>query len=338
MADISGTVDDKTYEQYLYLISIISEGAIWERLVTDITNSDIQQFVNGINAKPQRNLTAVTIKKVVSFLKRIFTYAAVNKLNPYHPISDIRCIKIPKAAKVSKAKPRAIGSDECAALLEVVEHSDIYKPIVYTLLYTGLRIGELLALSWDEVDLDAGVLRVRYAVKRRAKNTDDRPNRFYERSPEPKTSTSVRDVPLSKTLVEVLREWQAVQKKGETADKTKLYPDSTGFNLVFPNQYGELRSYDGTARRFRFFLKGHGLDSRVYHFHAFRHTFASYLAKQKVAPQTMRALLGHTDIKTTLNYYVDSDVESQVAAIGELDAIMEKLASGKSVFAFEMAG
>lgn len=337
MSDIKGTVDSKTYEQYEYLQSVISEGAIWERLVSDITNSDIQQFVNGINSMPERNLTAASMKKVVSFLKRIFTYAAVNKLNQYNPISDIRCIKIPKSAKTAKAKPRAITTYECAAILAVVEQSDTYKPFVYTLLYTGLRIGELLALSWNEVDLDAGMLSVRYAVKQRVQDKPNAPKRFYERSPEPKTSASVRDIPISQNLVEILREWKAAQKNGKGANGFTLRPDTSGFNLVFPNQYGKLRSYDGTARRFRFFLKEQGLDPKVYHFHAFRHTFASYLAKQKVAPQTMRALLGHTDIKTTLNYYVDSDMDSQVAAIEELDAVIGGLATGKTGFVFDVA-
>lgn len=336
MNDIKATVDDKTYEQYSYLQNIISTGAIWNSPITNITSSNIQRFINDINNNSAHHITASTIKKVVAFLKRIFTYASVNKMNPYNPLSSTRCIKIPKSAVATKPKPRAITSEECTQILAVVEQSSIYRVIVYLLLYTGIRIGELLALSWDEVDLEKGRLSVRYALKRRVQDVAEKPKRYYERVKEPKTASSVRDIPLSKNLVTILYQWRAMQKNGKTDDGITLSPDKTGLNLVFPNQFGNLRSYDGTARRFRFFLEKHGLDSKVYHFHAFRHTFASYLAKRKVAPQTMKALLGHTDIKTTLNYYVDADLDSQMAAIEELDTIIGGLISNENDFEFDI--
>jgi integrase len=158
-------------------------------------------------------------------------------------------------------------------------YPDHIEPITLTALNTGLRRGELFGLQWGVVDLTAQRLTVRGASA--------------------KTGVT-RHVPLNREVVEVLRAWRTCTPDAEDA-------------YVFPGPQGERMTTLKTA-----WLKvAKAAKLKDFTFHDLRHTFASKLVMAGVDLNTVRELLGHSDIKMTLRY-AHLAPEHKAAAVAKL--------------------
>lgn len=155
-----------------------------------------------------------------------------------------------------------------------------HRALIATACLTGMRRGELLALSWDDVDFLNSRLHVRRAVSGR-------------KIAEPKSKYSRRVISIPTTLMEMLKSEQLRQ-----AVELPENPD----NLVFPNQCGHLMDHS-TLMRHVFWpaLKRAGLP-RV-RFHDLRHSFASMLIHRGENVKYIQRVLGHSSIQTTLDVY-----------------------------------
>jgi integrase len=163
-----------------------------------------------------------------------------------------------------------------------------YRPLVATALFTGMRISELLGLSWDDVDLDAGTVHVRTQLSR------GRPGVPPTRVP-PKTRAAVRDIPLVPQLAETLR----VKRAGA--------PEAA-VGWVFASQAGTPLGLRNAQRRglARAATRA-GLENGDWppiRFHDLRHTFASHLIVDLgLDVAQVSRILGHAQITTTLSVY-----------------------------------
>lgn len=211
----------------------------------------------------------------------------------------------------------------------LIESGVRLKPIIYCMLYCGMRIAEVLALNWDDVDFRRNRIRVRAAVKRyeiRNRVAGDGTPKYYFKIGPPKTKAANRYVPFGPALRECLLAWKQLQPV-----YAKAAADS---NLVFPKSNGNLQDYDSFETIFRSFLVRIGLEPNNYHSRKFRHTYASYLVKDGVKAKTLQKLLGHTDIVTTLKYYVGTDEESMEEAASRMDNVVGQIST---TFSFQNA-
>jgi integrase len=155
-----------------------------------------------------------------------------------------------------------------------------YAPLIRLVLATGLRIGELLGLRWEDVDLRKGTLRVERQWTRAG---------VYG---PPKTPTSVRRIPLSANLVEFLREHKAqafALRHAKTDDP------------VFASREGTPLSHRNvTSRGFGPAAKVVGLPVSI---HDARHAFASRMIAHGIDPVTLSNLMGHANPRITLDVY-----------------------------------
>ena len=119
-------------------------------------------------------------------------------------------------------------------------------------------------------------------------------------------------------MLEVLDEWQEHSKKIQA----KAHKKGNG-GLIFPNRFGDIRSYDGFRRQFQRFLSENGLGGDGVTFHKFRHTFATYLMELGVNPRVVQELLGHKDIETTLAIYTSVSSEVMEKEVAKLSAKLE---------------
>lgn len=176
-----------------------------------------------------------------------------------------------------KVEPRFLTKEECEKLLNHCG-PELY-PIFFTLLNTGMRRGELLNLEWKDVDFDRKRIKIR-----------------FKETWEPKTSE--RNIPMNDKLVEVLQE----HKKGSRN------------NLVFPDKNGEIIDKNRLRMQLIRIAKQCGFPD-VTKLHSLRHTFASHLVMSGVDLPTVKKLMGHSDIETTMIYshladdHVDKAVE-----------------------------
>ncbi len=157
-------------------------------------------------------------------------------------------------------------------------------------LYMGLRIGEICALSWDDVDLINQVIHVRHTVarvKNDAKEFDAKTRLIID---EPKTKSSKRDIPIPSTLLPLILKYQSIaHSKYVVSDKTEF---------VSPRTF---------EYRYHHVLDCCGVESINYH--ALRHTFASRCIAAGVDVKSLSEVLGHGNSAITLNTYVHSSLD-----------------------------
>ena len=162
--------------------------------------------------------------------------------------------------------------------LKTVTFADHLKPMVLLSLYTGLRRGELFNLTWRDINFDQGMLTVQGGGAKSGKT---------------------RHIPLNDTALDLLKDWRAQSSKRA--------------ELVFANKDGQ--RFDHVNTSWRAVLKDAKIDG--FRWHDLRHTFASWLVMASVDLNTVRELLGHSDLKMTLRY-AHLAPEHKAAAVGKL--------------------
>ena len=156
-------------------------------------------------------------------------------------------------------------------------------------LETGLRLGELCALRWGDIDFDEGLLSVRRTVLR-----VDHSGETRLEVQAPKTENSERVVPLTKKLLTLLRMF----RKGHDEDE-----------YVFTGSKDRPMEPRTMQYRFEFFLKKQGIRPRG--FHTLRHSFATRCVERGVDVKTLSEVLGHSNVQTTLQMYVHPSMDQK---------------------------
>lgn len=167
-------------------------------------------------------------------------------------------------------------------------------------LHTGLRIGEVCALTWDDIDLKNRVIHVRHTIAR-VKNIDALDKRMSRLIVDtPKTKASARDIPIMSTLLPVLLEQSKVAVSKYVVSEIKFF--------VSPRTY---------EYRYHQILKECGLDEINYH--VLRHTFATRCIEAGVDVKSLSEILGHSNVSITLNTYVHSSMDMKRSQLEKLE-------------------
>lgn len=276
---VKPTTKSKTYIRYSEIVRghIIPKIGSYE--IGELTPLVLQRFVtellSGGNLKTGTGLSSNSVNGIITViqnsLKSAFAIGIVSEYNA----DKIKRPKVKEKQVVcfTKQEQRQI---EQAILDE--NRSKLYGVILC--LYTGLRIGELLALEWTDVDLQKGILLVN---KTRHDGKGCNVN-------SPKTETSRRMIPVPKQLLPFIKEWKK--------NSPSRFVVSNG------EKYISVRGYQ---RMFERFLNRIGIPHKG--FHALRHTFATRALECGMDVKTLSEILGHKNATVTLNRYVHSLVE-----------------------------
>lgn len=222
---------------------------------------------------------ATTVRKVHAVLRRALKQAVRDGLIPRNPCDAV------VAPRVPDPEIHPLDAAQAATLLEAAKtfRGGRTYPIMATALGTGMRLGELLGLSWDDVDLDGGTIHVRFTLEEAGGKLTRR---------EPKTAKARRKIDLPTFVVEVL--WQ--QKRSQLA------AGLAACDLVFPTSTGKPQ-HRATfhAKHYKPLLAEAGLPP--IRFHDLRHSSATLLLSQGVHPKVVQERLGHSQISITLDTY-----------------------------------
>jgi integrase len=203
-----------------------------------------------------------------------------------------------------KTKPmRTLTQQEVEALLKAGEGS-YYYPIIYTAVSSGLRQGELLALRWQDLDLDSSTISVNRSLYK-AKGVC-----LFK---DPKTAQGFRFVGMTSKLELFLRDYQMEQQ--ELALKTGR--NVLQGDLVFPSINGEPMHRGVVYQNFKRIATVAGI--RNIRFHDLRHTFASLMLRSGADPKVISEALGHTSVSFTLDRYVHTTPVMQKEAMQRLN-------------------
>jgi len=165
-------------------------------------------------------------------------------------------------------------------------------------LYTGLRIGEICALNWSDINIDAKTIFVRHTISR--VNIDDPSQRKSALIlDEPKTPSSHRNVPIPSPLLEVIKRYQAISNSQFVVSETSTFTSPRTFEY----RYHKVLSLCNIEQL---------------NFHALRHTFATRCVEAGIDIKTISEILGHSNASITLNTYVHSSIEMKKSQLEKL--------------------
>lgn len=287
-------IKETTYDYYLYAIKSLEKSVLGGLQIHSVSLLDLQTYINGLSGEN----TLSTIKRQRVILSVAFSYAEDNKLIEKNFMSKV---KLPNEANIAKEakEPVFLTTEERKALEKEAgrkntakEHSGrigtplygISAKVIVFLLHTGLRMGELKGLLWEDVDMDKRFLHIKHNVP----TTKDVITT-------PKRKASIRRIPLDDVAFGIIEE---------------LSEDKNG-KSVFHTKNGGFISRNDTDRTLKTMLKRAGIEKNPT-LHDLRHTYASELIRNGVDMKTVSVVLGHSDISTTMNIYVhksDEDLE-----------------------------
>jgi len=290
LSDIKNTVKESTYARYYrcvekYLLPFLKNQALvktdrrFYRLLTDKLLEHGGRCGNPLSSK--------TVADILGVLKAILRYGEENG----YPVPPCDCIKYPpqKSTTIS-----ILSESERIKIEQLLTDSEdtLCLGILFTL-YTGVRIGELCGLRWEDIDFASGIVHIRRTVERIADL--DRPAQQKTKViiSEPKTGNAVRVIPLPGFLVDLLSD------KRKSDDCYLLTGTS---KPTEPHQY---------YVRYRKFLQRNGIDHHT--FHALRHTFATRCVALGFDTKSLSEILGHSNVTTTLKFYVHPTLQQKRA-------------------------
>lgn len=281
---IQPTAKSKTYEHYKYLSEIHIVPHIGEMDMTEITTITLQKLVSELlhsgNKVSGKGLSSNTVNTIITIMQSSFRTA-----QNVGEVTDNPTDRIKRPKKEEKRVECFSVKEQRMIEENVMQHKKPKMLGVLICLYTGLRIGEILALEWGDIDFEKGLLFVNKSCRDNKSGTGEK--RIVD---SPKTSTSRRVIPLPKQLLPILKKHKA---------KTK-----TIWVVSEKNRPVSVRSYQ---RSFELLLKNAGIAHKG--FHALRHTFATRAIECGMDVKTLSEILGHKNPTVTLNLYVHSLME-----------------------------
>lgn len=292
-----GSVANSTYDRLEGALNVHIKGSdVGKKELFDVTSDDIQEFINS----KKLTLSLSSLKKIKEVLAPCFHYATVSGLIKSNPME---LVVFPRNDKSLPVKTKVV---ECYKDKEIErialtatypyykENSKRYRyaPMFTFILNTGLRFGECLALTWDDIDF----VNKTISVNKTLSTIKNRNKEVYKGSKiqiisDPKTFNGKRVLPMNKVASDMLSEM-----------KVRNSLSKIDSNIVFPNHKGQHMNMRSVQKTFASICEDVGVEHKG--IHALRHTFGSVLIRNKVDIKVVSELLGHTDVKFTYNRYI----------------------------------
>ena len=251
---------------------------------TTISEDDVQAFVFN---KLESGMRQKTVRDIVIVLKMVVRYGAKLGLDwksdwqLHYPTSQ------------GKDAIEVLSIENHRKIMNYIQGNFTFKNLgVYVCLSSGLRIGEICALKWEDIDVRERVIHVRRTLER-VYVMDEEPRRTVLIEGMPKTVNSVRDIPITKNLMKMLKPLCGIVNPDYYVLSNESKPIEP---RTYRNYYKALMQELGIPR-----IKFHGL----------RHSFATRCIESNCDYKTVSVLLGHSNIGTTLNLYVHPNLEQK---------------------------
>ncbi|MGN1124679.1 MAG: tyrosine-type recombinase/integrase [Candidatus Gastranaerophilaceae bacterium] len=306
-----GSVKNSTYDRLENVYNVhIKNSSIGQKKLSDISSDDIQDFIN----KKRMTLSISSIKKIKEILSPCFRRAVRNgeiKTNPM----DLVVMPTNKTAIIDTKETDIYTDDE----IEKIYHAALpiyfsnnakryrYAPMFVFILNTGLRIGECLALTWDDVNYEKKFINVNKSVSTfQNRGRYENESKKIQKVSTTKTVNGVRCVPLNDSAIESLKEMQK---------RNFMY--NIHSNICFPSYKGKVMNIRSVQKTFESICADMGIEHKG--LHALRHTFGSILVRNNTNIKIVSEILGHSDVKFTYNRYIHILNEQKAEAIELLD-------------------
>ena len=256
----------------------------------DLLEKDTQLVRKSGNngAKTKKPLSSKTILEHHRLLRAMLHKAVYWQLIVANPAERVQ------APKAKKPKRRSYDDEQTKILLENLEKLSVeetkYKVAIILTVFTGVRLGELMGLEWQDVDFKNGII----SINRSSQYLSD----MGVFTKTPKTESSIREIAIPEFIISLLEEYKLWYE-----DQKSIYGELwTNSDRLFVQADGKPMHPSSISKWFVKYVSTIGLP--VINFHGLRHTNASLLVAQNVDIAVVSARLGHAQISTTLDFYV----------------------------------
>lgn len=256
-----------------------------------LQEQEVQDFVLECLRK---GLSLKTVKDMLIVLKMVIKFGAKHGWLHYQDWS----IKYPTEQKSKELEVLSISHQK--KLMQYVTDNFTFRNLgIYICLSTGMRIGEVCALKWSDIDVGTETIHVNRTIERiYIIEGDERRTELVIGSP--KTKNSIREIPISKELMKLIRPLKKLMNDDYFVITNEAKPTEP---RTYRNYYKQL-------------LKQ--LDIPDLKFHGLRHSFATRCIESKCDYKTVSVILGHANISTTLNLYVHPNMEQKKKCINQM--------------------
>ncbi len=257
----------------------------------EITEKSIQDFVL---QKLDAGLGQKSIKDILIVLKMIIRFGV--KAGYWHHLE--MDIKFPTERE--KQSLEVLSKADQRKLMDFTKSNFTFMNLgIYMCLSSGMRIGEICALTWKDIDIESSVINVRKTIQRiyLVENGESHTEVIIDT---PKSKNSIREIPMTTELIKIIR-------------PLKKIVNQNFFILSNDNHPIEPRAYRNYYKRLLIQL---GIP--LLKFHGLRHSFATRCIESKCDYKTVSVLLGHSNISTTLNLYVHPNMEQKKRCVEQM--------------------
>lgn len=279
-----------TYMKYVSIYECHIKELLKDAAVSDISNRYISQTI--FFAENEKIISPSLKHSILAVINQVLQYA--------NEIYGCPLIKLKnKSLKESNRPVEIINRTEQALLIRYLyQEINLSKAGIILCISTGLRLGEICSLKWNDIDFEQMVIHVNSTVQRIAVKDKETKTELMETSP--KSIFSMREIPLSNAIRQLLYPLRLEGQEYLLCGKKPMEP----------------RTYQNHFKRY---LKD--LKIRQYNFHVLRHTFATNCIDNGMDIKSLSEILGHSDVQITLNRYVHPTMDTKRKHINALSKV-----------------
>lgn len=256
-----------------------------------IDDAGMQAFIETMT---EEGLSPKMVKDVVAVLRMVMAYGKKRGFTEWHDWD----VRMPPSNGTGDV--RVLTYTQQRALMKHLRLNFSLRGLgIYMCLCTGMRIGEICALKWSDIDMHSRLISINHTIER-IYDRNNWPKRTKVVINTPKTASSRREIPMSPDLASMLRPMMALANADNYVLSNTVKPVEP---RVFRHYYQQLMERLGLPP-----MKFHGL----------RHTFATRCIESRCDYKTLSAILGHANINTTLNLYVHPDMSQKRRCINKM--------------------
>lgn len=283
-------VKESSFAQYRRNVEQTLKPMLGNTMLACISEKDL----NSLGEQLLDKYADKTARSVIVTVNQILAHAYVCGFTPNLYKGSIKI----KTGKVSR--PQVFSVMEQKALTNcLINNIDLKKLGVLICMYTGLRLGEICGLKWSDIDLKRGIIKIARTIQRISDGEGS--TRFLIGTP--KSEASEREIPIPEFLQELLI---------SNVSSLECYV------ITGTEQFMQPRTYQNILKRYF-----SDCDMPGYHFHTLRHTFASRAIEIGFDPKSLSEILGHSNVRITLDLYVHPSMEAKKREMERFSSFVE---------------
>lgn len=311
---------DNTFTNYKYMYTQFVEQHFGNTKIKDLKRSDVRAFYNSL--ADERNLKTLTIDNIHTVLHQVLELAVDDEYLRYNP-SDNALKELKKARNNDVTKRHALTLKEQELFESFLRKQGQYHkwyPVFITMLWTGMRVGEITGLRWCDVDFETDTISVNHTLVYYSRG--ENPDGLSFAVNTPKTRAGERLIPMLPKVKEALLMERKYQKECGI-ECTAVVDGYTDF--IFINRFGGTQHQGTLNKALRRIIRdcnyevldkdqsGKAVTLPPFSNHSLRHTFTTRMCEAGVNIKAMQDILGHSDVETTMDIYAEatSDLKRQ---------------------------